>query len=92
MNGLDKAIMHAGSQVKLAASLGIATQSVNRWLRKYEGKVPPERVIPIYRLTGVTPHELRPDLHPNPSDGLPPDHKHTESTQGNLNHENQQGS
>ncbi|MCP5990376.1 Rha family transcriptional regulator, partial [Klebsiella pneumoniae] len=22
-------------------------------------------------LTGVTPHELRPDLYPNPTDGLP---------------------
>ncbi|MGP0695140.1 transcriptional regulator, partial [Citrobacter freundii] len=21
--------------------------------------------------TGVTPHELRPDLYPNPTDGLP---------------------
>ncbi|WP_423219980.1 hypothetical protein [Enterobacter ludwigii] len=24
-----------------------------------------------FTVTGVTPHELRPDLYPNPTDGLP---------------------
>ncbi|EJD7033612.1 helix-turn-helix domain-containing protein [Enterobacter hormaechei] len=33
--------------------------------------IPAERVLPIYGVTGVTPHELRPDLYPNPTDGLP---------------------
>ncbi len=33
--------------------------------------VPSSRVIQIYKATGVTPHELRPDLYPNPTDGLP---------------------
>ncbi|HGS6821274.1 TPA: Rha family transcriptional regulator, partial [Klebsiella pneumoniae] len=24
-----------------------------------------------FNATGVTPHELRPDLYPNPTDGIP---------------------
>ncbi len=36
-------------------------------------KVDPERVIDLAGRTGwkVTPHEIRPDLYPHPSDGLP---------------------
>jgi len=35
--------------------------------------VPPERVLPICAETGwrVTPHEVRPDIYPNPTDALP---------------------
>ncbi|MCE9918330.1 Rha family transcriptional regulator, partial [Obesumbacterium proteus] len=25
----------------------------------------------VFHATGVTPHELRPDLYPNPTDGMP---------------------
>ncbi|MEQ4782930.1 transcriptional regulator [Enterobacter hormaechei] len=71
MNGLDKAISFAGTASKLAAMLGIKPMSVSRWKNRYQGAVPAERVLPIYILTGVTPHELRPDLYPNPTDGLP---------------------
>jgi DNA-binding transcriptional regulator YdaS (Cro superfamily) len=71
MSGLQKAILRAGSQVKLAAMLGITTQSVNRWKQRYKGVVPAERVLDIYAATGVTPHELRPDLHPYPSEDFP---------------------
>ncbi|MDM7114292.1 Rha family transcriptional regulator, partial [Klebsiella pneumoniae] len=35
------------------------------------GVVPADRVLQIYEVTGVTPHELRPDLYPNTTDGLP---------------------
>ncbi|MBJ3726804.1 helix-turn-helix domain-containing protein, partial [Salmonella enterica subsp. enterica serovar Corvallis] len=35
------------------------------------GMVPPNYIFPIFKMTGVTPHELRPDLYPNPTDGLP---------------------
>ncbi|EIZ8586807.1 helix-turn-helix domain-containing protein [Salmonella enterica subsp. enterica] len=70
MTGLSKAIRLAGGQSRLAALMGISRSSVNRWLHKFDGRVPPERLIQIFQLTGVTPHELRPDLYPNPSDGL----------------------
>lgn len=71
MNGLTKAIKSAGTATKLAAMLGIKSMSVSRWKNRYQGVVPADRVLPIFMATGVTPHELRPDLYPNPSDGLP---------------------
>lgn len=71
MTGLDKAITAAGNQGKLASLLGISTQSVNRWKKKYKGVIPPDRVIQVFSVTGVTPHELRPDLHPTPTSGIP---------------------
>jgi DNA-binding transcriptional regulator YdaS (Cro superfamily) len=74
MNGLAKAIKEAGTASHLAALLGIKPMSVSRWKTRYKGVVPADRVLQIYQATGVTPHELRPDLYPNPTDGLPQDH------------------
>ncbi|EKL9633325.1 helix-turn-helix domain-containing protein [Salmonella enterica] len=71
MNGLEKAIKKAGNASNLAALLGIKPMSVSRWKTRYNGAVPPSRVLPIFKITGITPHELRPDLYPNPTDGLP---------------------
>ncbi|MCG8155169.1 helix-turn-helix domain-containing protein [Brenneria goodwinii] len=68
MTGLDSAIQLAGSASKLSAVLGISKMSVSLWKRN---GVPADRVLAIYNATGVTPHELRPDLYPNPTDGLP---------------------
>jgi len=50
-----------------------SSQSVANWIHK--NKVPSERVIRLCELGGwaVTPHELRPDLHPNPTSGIPED-------------------
>ncbi|MEQ1967233.1 YdaS family helix-turn-helix protein [Xenorhabdus nematophila] len=70
MTALKKAIRLAGSATNLARGLGVSNMTVSQWKNKYLGVVPAERVIPIYRLTGVTPHELRPDIYPNPNDGL----------------------
>jgi len=71
MNGLTKAIKSAGTATNLATMLGIKPMSVSRWKNRYQGVVPADRVLQIYAATGVTPHELRPDLYPNPTDGLP---------------------
>lgn len=71
MKALDKAIKSAGSAIKLAELLGISSMAISHWKRRYEGVVPSNHVLQIYQGTGVTPHELRPDLYPNPSDGLP---------------------
>ena len=71
MNGLTKAIKSAGTATNLATMLGIKPMSVSRWKNRYQGVVTADRVLQIYAATGVTPHELRPDLYPNPSDGLP---------------------
>lgn len=48
-----------GGLAKLAALLGVRHQSFYSWKR-----VPAERVLDIERITGVSRHELRPDLYP----------------------------
>ncbi|MFS1583909.1 MAG: transcriptional regulator [Candidatus Arsenophonus phytopathogenicus] len=62
------------SQKEIAIRLGTKQQNVSRWLNH---RVPAERVISIYRLTGITPHELRPDIYPNPTDGIPANKQNT---------------
>ncbi|QNK30678.1 helix-turn-helix domain-containing protein [Serratia sp. JUb9] len=71
MSALEKAICVAGSATKLANQLGISSMTISHWKNRYSGIVPADRVFPIFHVTGVTPHELRPDLYPNPTDGLP---------------------
>lgn len=71
MTGLDRAILAAGGKRRLAVALNIKPSSLSRWIHRYQGRVPPARLIQIYQLTGVTPHELRPDLHPTPTSGIP---------------------
>lgn len=71
MKALDKAIAAAGSASKLAEHLSVSAMTVSHWKKRKGGEVPLRRVLPIFNATGVTPHELRPDLYPNPNDGLP---------------------
>jgi hypothetical protein len=66
--GIDK----IGSEARAAVALGYKTP----WgLAKHKGRVPSEKVIDFCRAADwiVTPHSLRPDIYPNPTDGLPPD-------------------
>jgi DNA-binding transcriptional regulator YdaS (Cro superfamily) len=77
MSGLTKAIQKAGTASHLASLLGIKPMSVSRWKTRYKGVVPADRVLQIYNATGVTPHELRPDLYPNLTDGLQPEQQDT---------------
>lgn len=53
--------------------VGVDAQVVVNWRRR---GLPADRVLTVSRATGwrVTPHDLRPDIYPNPTDGLPPDH------------------
>ncbi|MGL6245682.1 transcriptional regulator [Pseudomonas sp.] len=48
----------------------LSPQAVYKWL---SAGVPAGRVLAVCEATGwqVTPHVLRPDIYPNPSDGLP---------------------
>lgn len=62
MSGLDKAITAAGGKRRLALALNIKPSSLSRWIHKYQGQVPPKRVIQVYEVTGITPHELRPPV------------------------------
>ena len=70
MTPLGKAIKAAGSARALAEKLGVSAMSISYWQHRSAGMVPAERVIRVFEVTGVTPHELRPDLYPNPTDGM----------------------
>ncbi|KTF10373.1 transcriptional regulator [Pseudoalteromonas sp. H103] len=59
---LQKAIATLGGQVKLADAIQTSQQNVSNWLRT--GKVAPDKVIIIEKVTGVSRHELRPDIYP----------------------------
>ncbi|MBB1329480.1 helix-turn-helix domain-containing protein [Pseudoalteromonas sp. SR43-7] len=59
---LQKAIATLGGQVKLADAIQTSQQNVSNWLRT--GKVAPDKVILIEKVTGVSRHELRPDIYP----------------------------
>ncbi|EKS7197929.1 TPA: helix-turn-helix domain-containing protein [Enterobacter ludwigii] len=71
MSALNRAIKAVGSARKLSIALGVTSMTVSHWKNRDNGIVPPSYIFSIFYLTGVTPHELRPDLYPNPTDGLP---------------------
>lgn len=57
---LERAIKAVGGLDGLASPLGITPQAVSQW-----EKVPPLRVLEVERVSGVSRHELRPDLYPD---------------------------
>ncbi|WNJ80575.1 YdaS family helix-turn-helix protein [Cedecea neteri] len=67
---LKRLICTIKSQTDIAIALGTTPQTVSLWLG---GKVPANRVIPLCEVLdwSVTPHEMRNDIYPNPTDGLP---------------------
>jgi DNA-binding transcriptional regulator YdaS (Cro superfamily) len=62
MNPIERAVEKAGGQIALAKLTGVSYQAVQKWLRT--GSVPAERVLPIEEATGVSRHDLRPDIYP----------------------------
>lgn len=62
-NSLQVAIERAGGPAKVAAAFGITSQAVSQWTR-----TPLSRVPKLSTLTGIPPHELRPDIYPAPED------------------------
>lgn len=59
---IQKAARAAGGQSALARSLQVTPQAVQKMCAT--GSVPAVRVIQIEALTGVSRHDLRPDLYP----------------------------
>jgi DNA-binding transcriptional regulator YdaS (Cro superfamily) len=56
---LKRAVRTAGGQAEFARLIGITAQAVSQWV-----EVPPLRVLEVERISGVSRHELRPDLYP----------------------------
>ena len=58
-NSFERALIAAGGPAALAGQLGITRQAIDQWER-----VPVNRVLDVERITGVSRHELRPDIYP----------------------------
>jgi len=61
-NAMQLAVERAGNLSRLARTLRISHTAVRKWVVR--GKPPAERVLSIERATGVSRHELRPDIYP----------------------------
>lgn len=64
---LDRAIAKAGSGVALATVIGVTPMAVSHW--RVRG-VPAHQVLAIESATGVSRHDLRPDIYPESSPTL----------------------
>jgi DNA-binding transcriptional regulator YdaS (Cro superfamily) len=56
---LERAVASVGGQAKFARLIGVTAQAVSQW-----DEVPPLRVLAVENVSGVSRHELRPDLYP----------------------------
>jgi DNA-binding transcriptional regulator YdaS (Cro superfamily) len=65
---LQRAIEAYGSQSEMARRRGVAQPTVNDWLHRMK-RLPAEHVLGVEADTGVSRHDLRPDLYPR---DLPP--------------------
>ena len=71
---LQQALQLAGSQAELARKCGAKTRQAHVWKWLRSGRVSGLGALLVAKAVGyeVLPHQLRPDLYPNPWDGLPP--------------------
>ncbi|MBL5899771.1 helix-turn-helix domain-containing protein [Lelliottia amnigena] len=69
-NSIKHRVCAVMTQTAIAQHLGTTSQAVSLWLNH---EVPAHRVLPICKLLDwkITPHEMRSDIYPNPTDGLP---------------------
>jgi len=82
-SALARAIRLAGSQTAFGRLLGKRQSVVNDWLR-FERPLPAEHVLAVETATGISRHELRPDIYPidePPMPGTPPGGAPAEPTQ-----------
>lgn len=60
---LIAAVEAVGSQAEFARGLDVAQPTVWRWVHQTK-QIPAEHVLTAERLTGVSRHDLRPDIYP----------------------------
>ncbi|HAP0139826.1 TPA: helix-turn-helix domain-containing protein [Escherichia coli] len=77
------------SQAGIARLIGLPQQVVSRWANGHQ--VPASRVLQLCEIMEweISPHELRPDIYPNPTDGLPVGCKANTQNTPEMIHENQ---
>lgn len=60
---INRAVKAAGNQTRLVHALGLSGQpNVTKWLKR--GLMPAKWVLKTEALTGVSRHDLRPDIYP----------------------------
>jgi len=60
---LQRAVEKAGSQAEIARIAGVTQPAVWKWVQSSK-RVPAEFVLKIEAATGVSRHDLRPDIYP----------------------------
>ncbi|MBK8752402.1 MAG: helix-turn-helix domain-containing protein [Candidatus Competibacteraceae bacterium] len=63
-DALQSAVLRAGGQTHLAKAIGLKQGHIWFWLKR--GRIPAERVLAVEAATGISRHELRPDIYPEP--------------------------
>jgi DNA-binding transcriptional regulator YdaS (Cro superfamily) len=63
---LKAAIDELGSQLALAELVGVKQPAVSKWLAK-GAPLPAEYVLKVESRTGISRHDIRPDLYPRES-------------------------
>lgn len=62
-SALKAAIRSAGSQSALARIIGTRQSTISTWLKRNKA-LPSEHVLRVEEATGISRHDLRPDLYP----------------------------
>ncbi|MGB7407176.1 MAG: helix-turn-helix domain-containing protein [Pontixanthobacter sp.] len=81
LDALKLAIERAGSQARLADPCGVSQPSVWKWLHQQK-QVAAEYVLKVESATGVSRHDLRPDLYPR--EDASPAAIHSDGSSGNY--------
>ncbi len=63
LSALKRAIDCMKSQSAMARLCGVSQPAVNGWLHKI-GELPAEHVLKVEAATGISKHDLRPDIYP----------------------------
>lgn len=73
MTPMEALLKYFGSQAKMATAAGVSQVAVWRWFHKEIPEVPADHVLDLSKATNwaLTPHFIRPDIYPNPTDALP---------------------
>lgn len=58
---IERAFSQRLAVTRIAEATGISTAAVSQWKR-----VPERHVLAVSKITGIAPHDLRPDLYPAP--------------------------
>lgn len=62
MDSLERACKAVGGKKKMAGLLSVGPSAISQWLNR--GRIPAKYILAIERASGVSRHELHPDIYP----------------------------